>query len=917
MCWRYLAFLGLVFVGTGSAQVIERLADIETGAGPASSSYPAGFSNVNSAALGDGRVLFAASNPESGRELWLSTGASAVLVKDIQPGLLSGNPDRLVAFDGRVWFTATTPEQGRELWVSDGSPAGTLIAVEIVPGVAGSNAEALIALSSTKLLVSASDVQGIGMFVVSPSGVATRLGSMTYCALAGLPQRLVVVASRVFFAGREANGCEPYVSDGTPAGTFALGDLAVGSANSSPQRFTAVGSQVLFTATTTATGRELWVSDGTVVGTRPVADFAAGPTGSDPTGLIEHNGQLLFVARDAAAARRLRSSDGNVINTIEPGAGFVVGNETVRFGSEICFAGNDGSTGTELWCSDGSGVGTRRVRDLFAGTGSTTPGNFLVTNTALGSRLFYTSTNSADSMTRLAISDGSSAGTFILSPAGGFSSVFFAAVGGQALARHSDASGDIELWRSDGSALGTGRLADIGSAPGGSLISRIVPSATHSIGYFSAFQSATGYELWRTNGTVAGTQLVIDLAPGPSSGVPFELFASFSEPARTGAFGERLLFAGTDGSSGEEPWITDGTAAGTFKLADTLAGNNEPGSGPQHFGVVGNSAYFLARTSTSLSFLKRVFRTDGTAAGTLELSVPADLTKLIGPWIAASGTLFIAGERASEGEELWRINAAGDGLELVADLAPGTASTLMRGGVALGEQLLFAAAQQGRGVELFVSDGSAAGTLPLPDIAVGFAGSLIQLSPEPQSNSRARNTVVFGSRMFYACDPEGAQTNFEPCLSDGTAAGTGRLLDYESGDAGSNPIEPVSDGASVWFIATQGGERGVHVSDGSAGGTAAVIETQGIAADALTLLPNGELVMAGNLRLGASDFGRELFAGTPGSIRGFNLAASELSSTPANLVRIGDAVVFSANTGSAGNEPHAYRSEVIFADEFE
>jgi ELWxxDGT repeat protein len=301
----------------------------------------------------------------------------------------------------------------------------------------------------------------------------------------------------------------------------------------------------------------------------------------------------------------------------------------------------------------------------------------------------------------------------------------------------------------------------------------------------------------------------------------------------------------------------------------------------------------------------------------VELSVPAGLVKLIGPWIAASGTLFIGAERASEGEELWRVNAAGDALELVGDIAPGTASTHMRGGVALDDQLLFAAAQQDRGVELFVSNGTAAGTLPLPDMVVGFDSSLVQLLPDPQSNPRTRNTVAFGTRVFYACSPVGRTDRSEPCVSDGTAAGTGQVLDYEPGDAGSNPIEPVSDGTNVWFVAMQGGERGVHVSDGSAAGTAAVIETRGIAPDSLTLLPNGELVMAGNLRLGASEFGRELFAGAPGSIRGFNLAASELSSTPANLVRIGDAVVFSANTGSAGNEPHVYRSEVIFADDFE
>lgn len=489
------------------------------------------------------------------------------------------------------------------------------------------------------------------------------------------------------------------------------------------------------------------------------------------------------------------------------------------------------------------------------------------------------------------------------------------------MARHSDAAGDVELWRSDGSALGTGRLTDIGSAPGSSMMSRIVPSASRQIGYFSAFQSTTGYELWRTDGSIAGTQAIIDLAPGASSGVPADGLGSFNDPARSGTLGERLLFVGSDGTSGAEPWITDGSMLGTVKLAETLAGNNGLSTGPEHFAALGESAYFLARTSISTAFLKRVFRTDGTAAGTVELSIPADATRFIGPWIAAIGTLFIAGVRASDGEELWRINAAGDGLEPVTDLAAGTASTSIRGGIAVGggatgNNLLFAAAQQTRGVELFVSDGSAAGTLPLPDLAPGFSGSLSELLPDPQANARSRNTVRFGARVFYACDPDG-QGGLEPCTRDGTAAGTGRLLDFEPGAAGSFPVEPVSDGTRVWFIATQAGERAVHVTDGSIAGTTSLNETRGITPEAMALLPNGELVMSGNLTLGASEFGRELFAGEPGAIRGFNLAACELSSNPGNVVRIGDFAVFRANTGAAGNEPHVYRPERIFAGGYE
>ncbi len=904
------------------AQVIERLADIETGPGPQTSSFPGGFGRPDFGVLADGRVLFAASDPEHGSELWLSTGASAVLVRDIAPGSSGSNPTGLVAFDGRVWFSASDPAHGFELWVSDGSPAGTRRVTDLLPGGDSSSATPIAALTAPPLLIfSAIDAAGSGIFsITANTATPTRLASKAFCGLLGLPGSRASTGTRAFFGGRDAtNGCEPSVSDGTPAGTQSLGNLATGAADSTPTRYTQVGNSVYFTATNSAAGRELWLSDGTPAGTRLVADFAPGNPSSDPSGLIARGNSLLFIARDASSTRKLRTTDGTTISTIEPASGFSAAGETINFAGETCFAGDDGSSGSELWCTDGSAVGTRRVADLLAGSGGTSPSAFLVADVATGSRLFFNVASAAG--LRFAVSDGSAAGTRILSSSGGgFLEQLFAAVGGQAIGRFTDASGDLELWRSDGSVLGTTRLADIGSAPGSSLISRIVPSASSRIGYFTAFRSDTGYELWRTDGTAAGTRLVIDLAPGTASGVagPGPVGSPFEAPRRAIALGERLLFSGNDGVSGDEPWVSDGSVAGTQRLAETLAGNNGSSSGPEQFAVLGAQGYFFARTSTGLVSLRRLFRTDGTPQGTTELAVPADVVQFIGPWLPAAGTLFIAGATAAEGEELWRLNAAGDALIRVAELAPGTASTALRGGIERNGTLLFAAAQQGRGVELFVSDGSAPGTAPLLDLAPGFPSSLEALQPLTlaQVPVRQRTTIAFGTRVFYPCDPAGL-TQLEPCSSDGTDAGTGRILDLEAGAVGSNPLEPVSDGTRVWFIARSGGARSIHVTDGSAAGTLRLDETAGIEPSGLVRLPGGELVMAGNLRLEASDFGQELFAGDPGAIRGFNLAAADLSSSPEQIARIGDFALFRASIGVSGNEPYVYKPEHVFADGLE
>src|SRR5207248_11560562 len=72
------------------------------------------------------------------------------------------------------------------------------------------------------------------------------------------------------------------------------------------------------------------------------------------------------------------------------------------------------------------------------------------------------------------------------------------------------------------------------------------------------------------------------------------------------AMGERLIFAGSDGASGNEPWVTDGTPAGTMQLAEIYPGPDY--SYPNEFVVFKNDVYFVARAPVS-GF--EVWKTDG------------------------------------------------------------------------------------------------------------------------------------------------------------------------------------------------------------------------------------------------------------------------------------------------------------------
>ena len=84
-----------------------------------------------------------------------------------------------------------------------------------------------------------------------------------------------------------------------------------------------------------------------------------------------------------------------------------------------------------------------------------------------------------------------------------------------------------------------------------------------------------GNELWKTDGTSQGTELVKDIndtAAGADS-EPFPLTFTYQVPPTVnGELGSKYLFVADNGSDGYEPWVSDGSAAGTVILKDISTG---------------------------------------------------------------------------------------------------------------------------------------------------------------------------------------------------------------------------------------------------------------------------------------------------------------------------------------------------------
>jgi ELWxxDGT repeat protein len=133
---------------------------------------------------GRGRVLFAADDGRSGRELWISDGSAlnTRLLQDLHPGPQSSNPANLTAVGDLVFFTADDGANGRELWVLDTSPS----ALDLTPPVPYCPATPMV-FEATKpglagadpvYAITASDDRGgaVALSYSPPSGTSVGLG---------------------------------------------------------------------------------------------------------------------------------------------------------------------------------------------------------------------------------------------------------------------------------------------------------------------------------------------------------------------------------------------------------------------------------------------------------------------------------------------------------------------------------------------------------------------------------------------------------------------------------------------------------------------------------------------------------------------------------------------------------------------
>jgi ELWxxDGT repeat protein len=673
-----------------------------------------------------------------GDELWRidQPGAAPVLVavRDIRPGSEGSSILDMVPVPqrGGVFFRADDGSSGAEPWFSDGTTAGTRRLADIAPGSAGSRPSEPLAFANGSVFFFADDVGAGGnrdLWAVDGAALAARkvrnFGNGQARGLRALGGGMVFVASD------GGAGTEFWASGGFSQNTFQITDLIPGSGGLGFSEAVVAGGFYYL-----STGDELYRTDISAAGSRRV-----GPAGGERQirSLFAASGRVLFGANEGAGDELYHSRIDapqalNLIANIAADLGHSQGGGAWEqrpgyfelAGGTVLFA-FDEDEGLELRRLDGDGVATA-LAPTVAGPGSTLVESRLDgASTVVGSgRLYF-----ADSERALWTSDGTAAGTRRLAQFGGGSvqasgiaCVLARGNGDVLVLLERSGSSSMELWRIDGAGAVQPLLTPALMPAGASL-------GTHPRGcpvelggqlLLRAALPATGLELFRSNLTPGHLALVRDIAPGAADGLDSEV-----EPAIAGG---KLYFSGDSSGTGDnaEPWVSDGSAQGTFELHDT----GFPGvPGPHSFSAYGSDVVFAADGKFLAGH--QLWRSDGTQAGTRPLTTPSLAIRTVLPLtetgpagrvIAVDGTRIFFGASAvgaaATGSDLYVSRGQFGDLRLLAPTGATGALVPQQLRTVPGAGVVFSGFQFTSARELWFSDGTPAGTLLAADVSIDF-----------------------------------------------------------------------------------------------------------------------------------------------------------------------------------------------------
>jgi ELWxxDGT repeat protein len=483
-----------------------------------------------------------------------------------------------------------------------------------------------------------------------------------------------------------------------------------------------------------------------------VEDIYPGKTGSEPNWLVDFKGSLLFGANHPRFGEELWRSNGTkpgtkLVKDIDPGPLVIRKMEKTETGSSapdsvlrtkkwIYFQATTVKYGDELWKSDGTKWGTKLVKDIVPGPGTSDPED--IVSTAPRTTFFRAWDKKHGE--ELWKTDGTEKGTKLVKdinpdlppgarcdqgdcgiPKGWSHPDTVTVMGKQVFFAADDGKHGVELWKSDGTEKGTTLVKDINTVKGNSNPNDKGDALTRSaeveklyvVGktlYFRASDGKHGVELWKSDGTNKGTRLVKDInpaAPAPintackdrKSCVGSSWVDDITVVGKTAA-GRRIYFTAIDGKHGLELWKSDGTRKGTKLVRSINPSSAREAADISNLVALRKRLYFSANDG---KHGLELWKSDGTRKGTTLVkdintgSADSDPDSLT----AFKGRLLFSADDGVHGYEMWRSNGTKANTGLLINLEPGAGGSEPGELTISGPLLYFAASTPSAGEELW------------------------------------------------------------------------------------------------------------------------------------------------------------------------------------------------------------------------
>jgi len=583
--------------------------------------------------------------PPGEARVWRTDGTAegTVLAEEILSAGRTGLPERMTLAGETLFFlvvagdSETLDQAPRPIQVLR---AGDLQAHELPGDLRVSLCCGPVGATLGDRLVLSGTVSPSGLWITDGTGPGTqRLGAHGPELTFFWPPEIATLGDRLVFRTDDGtHGQELWRTDGTAHGTALVTDLAPPNASSDPRQLAVVGQDLYFLADEHGGEPALWHQP-------PDGDPLELVQAQTPYDFLVTSGSRLFLL-DYGAVNSFGYDTVAILDpdrshiTPLPGLGRV-SNPVPTPGGRLFYAQKDelwiaaptGSPPEELY-DEGPGDGTR---DLPIQNGAPPIPYGLVLS---GDTLFFV--GAGPEGYELWTSDGSAVGTtrvagpfdYLSSPVAFRDGLLFSASEPGSFVSEPPA-----LWWSDGTTTGTRRLFE-------GYVGRL--AASDRLAFFFTVEEGGALRLRRTDGTVAGTSAVADLG---ASGL-------VNQPGELATLGGRLYFTLYTRELGDELWTSDGTAAGTHPVRDLHPGPAD--AAPSHLTAVGGLLAFAADDGRSG---REPWITDGSLAGTIPI---ADLNPGGAPsgptaFARAENTVWFAADDGTVGRELWSVQLGASG----------------------------------------------------------------------------------------------------------------------------------------------------------------------------------------------------------------------------------------------------------------